>query len=448
MARLQRFGGRPRAAAKLAIALALAWTAPAASQRGVPPAAAGLVAVKAARLFDATDERMRSGAVVLIHDGVIVAVGTGTPIPADARVVDLGDATLLPGFIDVHSHLTLESDADYYRHLFKQMMRTQSEQAFYAAANAKATLAAGFTTVRHVGARYFIDIGLRNAINAGLTDGPRILASGNPITARGGSCDQPPFPEERVAPKTPLDGVCSGAAECREAVRSQMNHGADVIKVCVSGGVLSWDPVDVPQLTRDEIDAIVSEAHNWGRKVAAHAHGDTAARTAVEAGVDSIEHGSFLSEPTLRLMKAKGTYLVPTATALDWVRRNDSNYPPLIAEKARTAAAAHGAMVRAALRVGTPIAAGTDMSVVDKGHGKNAIEMVLLAGLGMRPGAALLAATREAARLLGIERQVGTIEVGKDADLVAVAGDPLVDIAATQRPVFVMQRGRIVVAPR
>ena len=194
--------GMTRIGKVMAVALAGAMLCSAAPQRGAPPAGEGLIALKAARLFDATSERLREDAVVLVRDGRIVGVGASTDIPAGTQIIDLGDATLLPGFIDAHSHLTLESDADYYRHVFKQMMRTQSEQAFYAGANAKVTLEAGFTTVRHVGARYFIDIGLRNAINAGLTPGPRILASGNPITARGGSCDQPPFPAERVAPKT------------------------------------------------------------------------------------------------------------------------------------------------------------------------------------------------------------------------------------------------------
>jgi imidazolonepropionase-like amidohydrolase len=214
--------------------------------------------------------------------------------------------------------------------------------------------------------------------------------------------------------------------------------------MCVSGGVLSWDPVDAPQMTRTEVVAAIEEAHNWGRKVAAHAHGDSAARIAIEAGVDSIEHGSFLSEATLRLMKEKGVFLVPTCTAIDWVENHSDNYPPNIAEKARVASAAHHGMLRAAIRIGVPIALGTDMSVVDKGHGKNAIEMVLLTRYGMRPATALLAGTREAARLLGIGSRVGTIEVGKDADIVAVAGNPAVDIAATQSPVLVMQRGRIV----
>ncbi|MDT9597456.1 metal-dependent hydrolase family protein [Sphingosinicella rhizophila] len=409
-----------------------------------PPPASGTVVLRAARMFDGTSERLREDAVIVVRGGKIVSVGGNPEIPAGADIVDLGDATLLPGFIDAHAHLTLEPDSDYYRKAYNELMRTQSEQAFYAAVNARKTLEGGFTTVRHVGARYFIDVGLRNAIDAGLTPGPHMLTAGNAITARGGSCDQAPFPPERVPPKTVVDGVCSGPGECREAVRSQIKWGASVIKLCVSGGVLSHDPVDVPQLTAEEMKAAIEEAHNWGRKVAAHAHGDTAARMAVEAGVDSIEHGSFLSEETLSLMKKKGVFLVPTITALDWVSSNAGNYPPNIAEKARVAGAASGAMFRSALRLGVPIALGTDITVRPNDHGKNAMEFVLMVRHGMRPAAALLAGTREAARLLGLERDIGTLETGKTADIVAVAGNPIADIGATGHPVLVMQAGRLV----
>jgi imidazolonepropionase-like amidohydrolase len=403
-----------------------------------------ITVVKAARMFDATSEQLRTDAVIVVRGGKIVAMGGDAAIPAGAQLIDLGDATLLPGFIDTHSHLTLEPDADYYRKRFNELMRSPAEQAFYAAANARRTLEAGFTTVRHVGAGYFIDVALRNAINAGLTAGPRMLVSANPITATGGSCDQPPFPAERVALKTPAEGVCNGADSCRQAVRSQIKWGADLIKVCASGGVLSYDPVDVPQLTAAELDAAIGEAHRWGRKVAAHAHGDRAARMAIAAGVDSIEHGSFLSDDTLKLMKAKGVYLVPTVMAIDWVRRNAGSYPPEIAEKARTAAAAHGGVVHAALRLGVPMALGTDATVLPDGHGKNAREFELMTELGMTPATALLAGTRGAAKLMGLETEIGTLTVGKWADIVAVPGNPLRDIRVTERPVFVMQRGRII----
>jgi len=222
-----------------------------------------------------------------------------------------------------------------------------------------------------------------------------------------------------------------------------MKWGADVIKICASGGVLSEsDPVDVPQLTPAELAAIMSEAHAWKRKVAAHSHGDVAARLAVEAGVDSIEHGSFLTESTLQLMKQKGVYLVPTRLAVYWVNQQADNLPPVIAEKARAAARAHGDMFKAALRIGVPMAFGTDSGVSP--HGMNAREFALLVELGMPPAQALLSGTRDAAKLLGVDGEVGTLEAGKFADVVAVPGNPLSDIATTERPVFVMKHGAVV----
>jgi imidazolonepropionase-like amidohydrolase len=229
-----------------------------------------------------------------------VSVGNG-PIPAGAKVIDLGDATILPGFIDAHVHLTSELQNDYYKGFYNDMFRFPAEQAHYAELYAKRTLEAGFTTVRNVGADGFVDVGLRNAINANVAEGPRILTAVHAIGSTGGHCDQSPFPPERIKPVGTIEGVCNGADQCREAVRQQMKWGADVIKICASGGVLSEsDPVDVPQLTPDELTAIISEAHKWKRKVAAHAHGDLAAKLAVEAGIDSIEHGSFLTEATLK----------------------------------------------------------------------------------------------------------------------------------------------------
>jgi imidazolonepropionase-like amidohydrolase len=223
-----------------------------------------------------------------------------------------------------------------------------------------------------------------------------------------------------------------------------MKWGADVIKIAASGGVLSEaDPVDVPQLTPEEMKAIVSEAHAWRRKVAAHCHGDVAARLAIEAGVDSIEHGSFLTEDTLKMMKAKGVYLVPTRITVEWVTKEADTYPPQIAAKARAAAAAHTNMFKTALRVGVPIALGTDAGVYP--HGMNGQEFGLYVNLGMSPAQSLLAGTREAAKLLGVEGEVGTLETGKVADIVAVPGNVLSDIRATEHPVLVMHLGKIVV---
>jgi len=420
-------------------AVAFAAPAPAPAQTAAAPET---LVLKAAHIFDATGTALKDGGLVVVQGDRIVSVGGSAP--AGARVIDLGDATLLPGFIDAHTHLTMQLESNYYLMRYHDLMRFPAEQALYAALYAKRTLEAGFTTVRNVGAADFVDISLRNAINAGVTEGPRMLTAAHGIGSPGGHFDEASYPPDRIHPEGPIEGICSGPEECRQAVRYQMKWGADVIKIAASGGVLSEaDPVDVPQLTLEEMKAIVSEAHAWRRKVAAHCHGDAAARLAIEAGVDSIEHGSFLTEDTLRLMKAKGVYLVPTRITVEWVLKVVENYPPQIAAKARAAAAAHGNMFKTAIKVGVPIALGTDAAVYP--HGMNGQEFGLYVSLGMSPAAALLSGTRDDAKLLGIEADVGTLEAGKVADVVAVPGNVLTDIRATEHPLLVMHLGKIVV---
>ncbi len=399
------------------------------------------VAIKAKRVFTAVTGAVIENGVVIVDDrGRIAAVGR--VVPKGAKVIDLGDATLLPGFIDSHVHLSGEMSDDWYRDFYQRMLRPAAEQAHYAARNAKKTLMAGFTTVRNVGSDDWQAVALRNAIRAGVIVGPRILAANHAIGATGGHGDGTPFPPERIPPDGPVKGVCNGPDQCRAAVRFQIKHGADVIKFMPSGGVLSIsDPVDVPQLTREEIAAIISEAHAWHRKVAAHAHGDKAARMAVEAGVDSIEHGTFLSDETLKLMKKKGVHLVATLFAGEWVGMKADNYPPAVAEKARAAAAQMQATFARAVKIGVPIAFGTDAGV--EPHGLNAHEFSLMVKNGMSEKDALIAATREAATLLGIADETGTLEPGKAADIVAVKGDPLKDIKATEQVIFVMKGGKI-----
>jgi imidazolonepropionase-like amidohydrolase len=429
-------------AAILALATSLLAAASTPARSAEAAAAPETIVLRAAHVFDSTGTALKDGVTVVVRGDHIVSVGTAAA-PAGARVIDLGDATLLPGFIDAHTHLTLELQKDYYRYIYNGLMRFPAEQALYAAMYARRTLQAGFTTVRNVGAEDYVDVGLRNAINAGVTEGPRMLTALQGIGSPGGHFDGLSYPPDRVRPRGPLEGICSGPEQCREAVRYEMKWGADVIKIAASGGVLSEsDPVDVPQLTPEEMSAIVSEAHKWRRKVAAHCHGDAAARLAIEAGVDSIEHGSFLTEDTLKLMKAKGVYLVPTRLAAYWVGKEAETYPPQIAAKARAANAAHGTMFKAALRIGVPIALGTDAGVYP--HGMNAMEFGLMTDLGMNPAAALQSGTREAAKLLGIEAEVGTLEAGKVADVVAVPGNVLSDIHATEHPLFVMHLGHIV----
>src|SRR6476646_3846481 len=352
------------------------------------------IALKAARLFDGTSNEVIRNATVVVTGNKIA--GINVPVPAGAEVIDLGDATLLPGFIDLHVHLTGQAGDNDYLDFFNNVMRQPAEQAHYAAMYARRTIEAGFTTVRNVGADDYVDVGLRNAINAGIVVGPRMLVAVHAISATGGHADRPPIPPERAPQAGPIDGVCNGADECRAAVRYQIKYGADVIKFMPSGGVLSLaDPVDAPEFSQGEMNAIVEEAHHWGRKVAAHCHGDAAAKMAIAAGVDSIEHGSFIKPDTLALMKEKGVYLVPTLMAGFTVGAKADKFPPAIAVKARAAHDAMFGMFRNAVNAGVKIAFGTDSAVSP--HGQNAHEFGLMVDNGMTPAAALRAGTQSAA---------------------------------------------------
>jgi imidazolonepropionase-like amidohydrolase len=400
------------------------------------------VVLKADRVFDSVSGKLVEHGMVLVSGAKIQAVGTNVAVPSGAKVIDLGDATLLPGFIDAHVHLSNESSRDYYKAWYQGMLRFPAEQALYGAKYAKATLEAGVTSVRDLGSSDWISLGLRNAINAGVIPGPRMLVANNAIGATGGHADQDPVPPQRIAVAGPLQGVCNGPEECRAAVRYQIKYGADVIKFMPSGGVLSLsDPVDNVQLTQDEMNAIVSEAHAWNRKVAAHCHGDRAAKMAIAAGVDSIEHGSFLKDDTLLEMKKKHVYLVATLFAGYWVGQHLAEYPPAIAEKARAAAAQAQQMFQHAVKIGVPIVMGTDAGV--EPHGLNATEFSLMTKNGMAAAQVLIAGTASGAELLGIADKTGTLEAGKFADIVAVPGNPLTDMQVTEHPVFVMKEGVI-----
>jgi imidazolonepropionase-like amidohydrolase len=411
--------------------------APAAGQTSAP------IVLKAARVFTSTSDRVVAPGMVIVVGDHITQVGPNLTVPPGAQVIDLGDATLLPGFIDAHVHMAMEGGDDWYRDFYQNALRFPAEQAHYAAKYARVTLEAGFTTVRDVGSQDYVALGLRNAINAGVAEGPRMLIANYGIGSTGGHADQAPFPPDRVKPAGTVQGICNGPAECREAVRYQIKYGADVIKCMPSGGVLSLsDPVDVPELTLEEMSAIVSEAHAWHRKVAAHCHGDAAAKIAIAAGVDSIEHGSFLQDDTLRQMKEKGVYLVPTLFAGFWVGEKADRFPPAIAAKARAASAAMQSMFQRAAKIGVKVAFGTDSAV--EPHGLDAREFALMVKNGFTPTQALLAATVSAADLLGLADRIGTIESGKLADLVAVPGDPLQEIRQTEKVTFVMQGGRVI----
>jgi imidazolonepropionase-like amidohydrolase len=408
---------------------------------GSPP-----IVLKAAHLFDAVSGTLVDHGIVVVAGGKIQSVGAGATIPDGAQVIDLGDATLLPGFIDAHVHLSFESSPNWYKDWYAGIMRFPTEQALYGAHYAKATLEAGITTVRDLGSTDYISLGLRNAINAGVIPGPRMLIANYAIGATGGHADQDPIPPQRIAPAGPLQGVCDGPEVCRAAVRNQIKFGADVIKFMPSGGVLSLaDSVDLPELTQEEMNAIVSEAHMWGRKVAAHCHGDRAAKMAIAAGVDSIEHGSFLKDDTLLEMKKKHVYLVATLSAGDWVGAHADTFPPVIAAKARAASAQMQQMFQHAVKIGVPLAMGTDAAV--EPHGRNAHEFFLMTKNGLAPAQALIAGTAGGADLLGLADQIGTLQTGKLADIVAVAGNPLADIHATEHPLLVMKEGVVYLRP-
>lgn len=426
-----------------AVAMTAALTSGAVCAQAAESAPPAVTVLRAAHLFDSVSGKLVSPGVMVISGKKIVSVGDAS-VPAGARVIELGDATLLPGFIDAHVHLSDVMSDNFYKDFYNGVLRFPAEQALYGARHAKDTLEAGFTSVRDVGSEDYIALGLRNAINAGVIPGPRMLVSNYAIGATAGHADQAPYPPEKIKPATPIQGVCNGADECRAAVRYQIKYGADVIKFMPSGGVLSLtDPVDVPELTAEEMNAIVSEAHMWGRKVAAHCHGDLAAKMAIAAGVDSIEHGSFLKDDTLQLMKTKHVFLVPTLYAGFWVGKRAGNFPPVIAEKALAASRQMMTMFQHAAKIGTPVAFGTDAGV--EPHGSNAKEFALMVENGFSSAQSLMAGTANGAELLGIKDRVGTLEAGKLADVVAVPGDAVAHIEATAKPLFVMKEGAVVV---
>jgi len=405
------------------------------------PAQPSIYALKASRLFDSATGAVTQPGLVIVAGGKIQSVGA-TAVPGGATVVDLGDATLLPGFIDAHTHLTMDFNADYSGARLLDIQRTVPEKAIRATANARKTLLAGFTTVRDLASSDFLDVGLRNAIDANVIPGPRMLVSVHALGSTGGHCDMGAGLAFGVLHHEtgPQDGVINSADQARYAVRFNIKYGADVIKTCASGGVLSpTDDVDVPQLTQAELNALVEEAHALRRKAAAHAHGAEAAKRAIRAGIDSIEHGTFWDDEALRMMRERGVVLVPTLTTR--VGLAESKFPPAVKAKAEMAVSQQDNLVRRALSLGVKIALGTDAAVYP--HGDNALEFKLLVADGMTPAQALQSGTRTAAELLGLDDKVGTLKPGMLADIVAVPGNPLDNIQATQSVFFVMKGGTI-----
>ncbi len=394
-----------------------------------------LVAVKAARALDTRTGAMINNAVIIIDGERIKEAGANVAIPPNAEVIELGSKTLLPGLIDCHTHLNFDLGS------LNSLNISIPRQALIGARNARLTLEAGFTTVRNVGARGYSDIALRDAINAGDVPGPRIIASGPSLGITGGHCD-----ENFLSPEYHhfAEGVADGVSSVQQKTREVIKYGAGVIKFCSTGGVLSLgDDPKAAEFTLDEMKAIVAEAHRLGRKVAAHAHGGDGLKHAVIAGVDSIEHGTYIDDEAVKMMKERGTYLVPTLYLTDWFLENYQrfNLPQSVIAKAKQVMPEMKKNIGRAFQQGVPVAFGTDAAVYP--HGLNAHEFAVYVRMGMTPIQSIQTATLHASRLLGWEDSVGAIEAGKFADLIAVDGDPTKDVTELERVKWVMKGGAI-----
>ncbi len=397
------------------------------------------VVVHAGHLLDVKTGKLLSDQMLVIEDGKIVGAGAAAEakIPADAVRIELPNATVLPGLIDAHTHLTMEPKFGYER-----LAISVPREALTGAKNARLSLQAGFTTVRNVGASGYTDVALRDAINAGDVPGPRLLVSGPALSITGGHCDNNMLPSEYHAIS---DGVADGIAAVQHKVRENIKYGADLIKVCATGGVLSLgDNPQASQYTLEEMKAIVADAHRLGRKVAAHAHGAEGIRWAAEAGVDSIEHGSYIDDAGIAAMKEHSTYLVPTLYLGDWMIDNAglTHLPPPLLAKAQEVIPAARKNIAHAFASGVKVAFGTDAAVYP--HGMNAHEFAVMVRLGLTPLQAIQAATVNAADLLGWSGKVGSLEPGAWADIVAVDGDPVKDVTTLERIKFVMKGGEVV----
>src|SRR5258708_3835635 len=411
---------------------ATAQARPAASEAALPR-----TVIYAGHLLDVKTGRMINNAIVVIQGDRIVSVGSsqdiGTPA-AGTKEIHLANTTLVPGLIDAHTHITFDPNFGY-----QELGISIPKEALIGAKNARITLEAGFTTIRNVGASGYADVALRDAVNEGMVPGPRMIVSGPALSITGGHCDQNLLPYEWHAK---ADGTADGVESVQHKVREIIKYGADVIKICATGGVLSkGDDPRASQYTIEEMKAIVADAHRLGRKVAAHAHGAQGIAWAAEAGVDSIEHGSYIDDAGIQAMKAHGTYLVPTLYLGDWMTENAARIglPEMYASKMRTIIPLARQNVKRAFDAGVKVAFGTDAAVYP--HGLNAHEFAVYVKLGMSPVQAIQTATVNAAELLGWSDRIGSIETGKFADIIAVNGDPTKDVTLLQDPVFVMKGG-------
>jgi len=401
-------------------------------------AASKHVVIRAGRLLDVKTGNTLTNQAIVIEGDKIVSVGPAASLKAApyATTIDLPNATVMPGMIDAHTHITFDPHFGY-----ETLGISVPREALTGAKNARITLEAGFTTIRNVGASGFADVALRDAINAGDVPGPRMIVSGPALSITGGHCDNNLLPFDYHATN---EGVADGVENVQHKVREIIKYGADVIKVCATGGVLSkGDDPNHSQFTMEEMKAIVAEAHRLWRKVAAHAHGAEGVRWASDAGVDSVEHGHLMDDASIATLKKNGTYLVPTLYLFDWQRENaaTAHLPDYARKKMEMVSQMGQNNARKAFAAGVKIGMGTDAAVYP--HGLNAHELAVYVRLGMTPLQAIQTTTINDADLLGWSDRICTLEPGKFADLIAVDGDPLKDIAVLQNVKFVMKGGEV-----
>src|SRR5580698_1504886 len=396
--------------------------------------------IRAGHVVDVRTGREAADQTIVVTAGAIssIAATSATPKGPQDREIDLRSMTVLPGLIDVHTHLTMDTNFDPYHELSTSVAKS----ALIGAHNAKITLEAGFTSVRNVGASGYADVDLRDSINADLIVGPHMQVSGPALGITGGHCDENLLPAEYHLQG---DGVADGVEAVQHKVREVIKYGADVIKICATGGVLSkGDDPQASQYTLDELKAIVADAHRLGRKVAAHAHGAQGIAWASEAGVDSIEHGSYIDDAGISILKKNGNYFVPTAYLIDWMLDNFErmHLTPMMQSKAPAVNPNARTNIAHAFASGVKVAFGTDAAVYP--HGLNAHEFAVMVKLGLTPFQSIQAATVNAADLLGWSDKVGAVEPGTWADIIAVDGDPLPDVTTLEHVKFVMRGGVVV----
>jgi len=427
----------------LALMLATVFTSPTAFAQSADKEKKEIILIKAGRLVDVRAGTVLTNQAILIEGDRIKETGPAQTVsshaPAGAQVIDLGNATVLPGLIDCHTHVTTQPE-NYYDDLFR---KSPIDAAVVAHVYARRTVEAGFTTIRDVGAGEFIDVALRNAINSGAVVGPRMQVATLTVGATGGHGDISGFsPYLKFGG---FSGIADGVDEIRKLIRFEIKGGADLIKLIATAGVLTEEEsVGAPQYSQEEMNAVVEEAAMWGKKVAAHAHGAEGIRRAVRAGVASIEHGSFLDDEGIKMMKERGTYLVADVYNDDYIISEYTRlgYPEKIIEKERKVGRAQRENFQRAVKAGVKIAFGTDSGVYP--HGWNAKQFAHMVRWGMTPMQAIQSATVNAADLLGWSDRIGSIEQGRFADIIAVSGDPVADVAILERVSFVMKGGQVI----